>query len=78
MRQYKQRHPIGTKARLAFALLMFLGVRLGEVVTLGRQHVKDGWLRFVPGKTRYKRMRVSEKPILPILPALSRRVRAAT
>ena len=55
VRQYERRHPIGTKARLALALMLFLGVRRGDVVTLGRQHVKDGWLRIVPRKTRYKR-----------------------
>jgi integrase len=67
VRQYEQRHPIGTKARLALALLLFLGPRRGDVVTLGRQHERDGWLRFVPRKTRYKRLEPTEKPILPIL-----------
>jgi integrase len=67
VRQFEERHPIGTKARLALALLLYLGVRRGDVVTLGRQHVKDGWLRMVPKKTRHKRRTVSEKPILPML-----------
>jgi integrase len=67
VRQFEQRHPIGTKARLALSLLLFLGVRRGDVVTLGRQHVKDGWLRMVPRKTRHRRLEVSEKPILPVL-----------
>jgi integrase len=67
VRKYEARHPIGTKARLALAFLLFLGVRRGDLVVLGRQHVKDGWLRFVPRKTRYMRVRVSEKPMLPIL-----------
>ena len=47
--------------------MLYLGVRRGDVVTLGRQHVKDGWLRLVPRKTRYKRLEVSEKPVLPVL-----------
>jgi integrase len=67
VRQFEERHPIGTKARLALALLLYLGVRRGDVVTLGRQHVKDGWLRMVPRKTRHKRQTVSEKPVLPVL-----------
>jgi hypothetical protein len=67
VRQFEERHPIGTKARLALALMLYLGVRRGDVVTLGRQHVKDGWLRLVPRKTRYKRLEVSEKPVLPVL-----------
>ena len=65
--QFEKRHPIATKARLALALLLYLGVRRGDVVTLGRQHVKDGWLRMVPRKTRHRRREASEKPILPVL-----------
>jgi integrase len=67
VRQFEERHHIGTKARLALALLLYLGVRRGDVVTLGRQHVKDGWLRLVPQKTRYRNLEVSQKPVLPIL-----------
>src|SRR5262249_9660501 len=43
VRQFEEKYPVGTKARLALALLLYLGVRRGDVVTLGRQHVKDGW-----------------------------------
>ncbi len=67
VRQFEARHPAGTKARLALALLLYTGTRRGDMVTLGKQHVKDGWLRFVPRKTRYKRFRLSEKPWLPCL-----------
>jgi integrase len=67
VRQFESRHPIGTKARLALALLLFLGVRRGDVVTLGRQHVHDGWLSMVPRKTRYRRLELSQKPILKVL-----------
>jgi integrase len=67
VRQFEARHPVGTKARLALALLLFTGSRRGDVVTFGRQHVKDGTLRFVPRKTRYKRMTASEKPWLRLL-----------
>jgi integrase len=67
VRRFEERHPVGSQARLALALLLYLGVRRGDVVTLGRQHVKDGWLRMVPRKTRHKRRELSEKPILPVL-----------
>jgi integrase len=63
VRQFEERHPIGTKARLALALMLYTGARRGDVVTFGRQHIKGGVLRYVPRKTRYKRMAVSEKPI---------------
>jgi integrase len=67
VRQFEDHHSIGTKPRLALALLLYLGVRRGDVVTLGRQHLKDNWLCFVPRKTRYRRRRMSEKLILPPL-----------
>jgi integrase len=67
--QFEKRHPLGTKAHLALALLLYTGTRRGDMVTLGRQHVKDGWLRFVPGKSRKqtKKAVLSEKPWLPVL-----------
>jgi integrase len=67
VRRFEERHPIATKARLALALLLFTGCRRGDVVMLGRQHIRDGVLRYVPRKTRYKRLRASEKPVLPEL-----------
>lgn len=67
VRAFELEHPIGTRARLALALLMLTGMRRQDVVTFGRQHVKDGWLRFVPKKTRYLRATLSEKPFLPEL-----------
>jgi integrase len=70
VRQFEARHPVGTKPRLALALLLLTGSRRGDVVTFGRQHVKDGTLRFVPRKTRHKRKTLSEKPILPELAAI--------
>lgn len=65
--QFEDRHPIGAKPRLALALLLFLGVRRQDVVTLGRQHVRAGVIRFVPKKTRYRRVTTSEKPVLSVL-----------
>ena len=70
VRQFEACHPVGTKARLALSLMLYLGVRRGDVVTLGRQHVRDGVLRFVPNKTRHKKMRSIEIPILPELAAI--------
>lgn len=42
VRQFEERWPVGTKERLAFALLRYLGVRRSDVVRLGRQHVRNG------------------------------------
>jgi integrase len=67
VRQFEVRHPNGTKARLALALMLYLGVRRSDAVTLGRQHVRDGVIRFVPIKTRRSKMQAIEIPILPEL-----------
>jgi integrase len=67
VRQFEARHPIGTKARLALALMLFLGVRRGDVVTLGRQMMRGDSIRIIPSKTRYRRAEASEKPVLPVL-----------
>jgi integrase len=65
--QFEERWPIGTKPRLALALLLFLGVRRGDVVRLAPSMVKGGVITFVPSKMMYKRVEPSEKPILPVL-----------
>jgi len=44
--QYEAQHPVGTKARLALALLLYTGVRRSDVVKLGRPMESDGILRF--------------------------------
>ncbi|MBB6262569.1 integrase [Paenochrobactrum gallinarii] len=46
---YKKRHPSGTKARLALALLLYTAQRRGDV--MGWQHLKEGRLRVAQNKT---------------------------
>lgn len=67
IQQFEKRWPIGTKPRLAMALLRYTGARRGDMVTFGRQHVRNGALSYIPSKTKYVRMTASEKPILPAL-----------
>ena len=43
---------IGTRARLAYALLLHTAQRRSDVVTMGRQHVKDGLIAVLQQKTR--------------------------
>ncbi len=50
IQQFENYWAIGTKERLAFALLRFLGVRRSDVVRLGRQHLRDGVLVFATRK----------------------------
>jgi integrase len=68
MQQFEARHPIGTAARLAFAILAYTGQRRSDAVILGRQHMtKDGHFRFVQKKNRDRNPVTVEIPILPEL-----------
>ena len=62
--KFEQRHPVGTKARLALALLMWTGARRSDVVLIGKQHVRDGWLKFTQQKNRNRTPVTIEIPIL--------------
>jgi integrase len=44
-------HPIGTKARLALALLLYTAQRRSDVIKFGRQHVRDGCIHLRRAKT---------------------------
>jgi integrase len=49
--QYEDVHPIGSKARLAFALLLYTAQRRSDVVRMGRQHVSNGLISVRQQKT---------------------------
>ena len=79
-RLYEARHPIGTKARLAFDLLLYTGVRRSDVVRLGPQmerwfseRLPDGTtaevqkLVFVETKGASRIVKSHELPLLPPL-----------
>jgi integrase len=40
--EFKRHHPVGSRARLAFALLLYTGQRRSDVVRMGHQHINDG------------------------------------
>ena len=78
--RYEARHPIGTKARLAFDLLLYTGVRRSDVVKLGpqmerrfRETSPDGntlevqKLVFTETKGASRIVKTHELPILPPL-----------
>jgi integrase len=72
--QFEQRHPIGTKPRLALALLLYTGQRRSDVTRLGRQHVRAGRITLTQFKGR------NQKPtrlVLPLLPALKQVIDAS-
>ena len=65
--QFEKCHPIGTTPRLAIALLAYTGVRRSDVVLLGKQHARQGWLAFKQQKNRNRHPVTTEIPILPEL-----------
>ena len=64
---YEKRHPIGTTARLALALLLYTGQRRSDIILFGRQHVRTGALSFTQQKNRNRNPVTLELPILPVL-----------
>lgn len=80
---YEDAHPVGSKARLALALLLYTGVRRSDVVKLGRQMERDGVLHFAETKGATSRALSrkgsgqAKKRTLPILPALRDAIIAA-
>jgi integrase len=69
--QFESAHPIGTKARLALALLLHTGQRRSDVVRMGRQHVRDGLLHVKQAKT-------GAELWIPILPELQEIIAASS
>jgi integrase len=67
IKQFEQRHPIGTKARLAMALLLFAAARREDVIRFGPQHIKDGWLRYTQAKNEHRNPNHMEIEVVPEL-----------
>jgi len=70
VKQFEEAHPIGTKARLAMALLLYTGQRRSDVVKMGPQHVRDGWLTFTQVKNAGRKPVHMSIPVLPELQAI--------
>jgi integrase len=62
--QFEKIHAVGTRARLAFALLLYTGQRRSDVVRMGRQHIKEGCIAVRQQKTGWSGQ-------IPVLPELS-------
>jgi len=68
--RFEARWPVGTRARLAFDLLLYTGQRRSDVIRLGPQHLVGGKLRIVQQKT-------GAELLIPIHPALRGSLEAA-
>jgi integrase len=71
--QFERRWPLGTRERLAFALLLYTGQRGGDVVKMLRSDIVDGRIRVAQDKTRKG---TTNELMIPIHPALARALQA--
>ena len=67
--QFEAHHAIGTRARLAYELLLQVGQSRCDVVRMGRQHVREGTLSL-------KRQKTGVAFDVPVLPALQEAIDA--
>ena len=63
--RYEARWPLGTKERVWLAVLLYTGLRRGDAVRLGRQHVRDG-----VATLRTEKSQGEVEVALPLLPPL--------
>jgi integrase len=71
--QFERRWPLGTRERLAFALLLYTGQRGGDVVKMLRSDIVDGRIRVAQDKARKGTI---NELMIPIHPALARALQA--
>jgi integrase len=50
--RYEARWPLGSRERLALALLLYTGQRRGDVIRMGRQHIKGSAIDVLQEKTK--------------------------
>jgi integrase len=67
IKAYERTHPIGSMARLALALGLYTVQRAGDVIRLGRQHVRKG--KEGP-ELKFRQSKTGVELTLPILPEL--------
>jgi enterobacteria phage integrase len=71
--QFERRWRLGTRERLAFALLLYTGQRGGDVVKMVRSDIVDGRIRVSQDKVRKG---TTNELMIPIHPALARALQA--
>ena len=67
--RFESRWPIGTRERLAHAILLYTGLRRGDACALGRQHIRGGVITIRTEKT-------GQLVTIPLLPELARIIAA--
>ena len=67
--RFQTRWPVGTRERLALAVLLYTGLRRGDAAMVGRQHIRDGVITLRTAKT-------SQQIAIPVLPELAEAIAA--
>jgi integrase len=67
--QFRERHPLGTKARLALEIILWTGQRRGDAHRFGPPHVRDG-------RINYEQEKGGKELWLPIAPQLRAAINA--
>jgi len=67
--QFRAKHPIGSKARLALELLLYTGGRREDAVRLGPQNVRSGRVHFTQAKNEHRAPIKVDIPLHPNLGA---------
>jgi integrase len=70
MQTFEAAYPLGTRERLAYSLLLYTGQRSSDIVRMGRQHLKDGWL------TTARQQKTNKAAAVPVLPVLAEAIAA--
>jgi integrase len=73
---YEQRWPIGTRQRVWLDVLLYTGLRRGDAVVFGRQHVRDGIGEIKTEKSKSSKRGPPVTVTLPIIPVLARTLAA--
>ncbi len=68
--KFEARHPIGTKPRLALALLLYTGQRRSDAVTMGWQHIEGAGIKVRQQKTS-ARLEIPMHPTLQAVMAMT-------
>lgn len=69
LKAYETKWPLGTRERLAYALLLYTGQRVGDVATMKRADIADGLIHVIQEKT-------GTELYVPITPELDRALKA--
>lgn len=79
MTQYEARYPVGTKARLAFDVLLYTGVRQSDAIRFSRPMMKGGAFHFTEYKGSHSKVVTKRRPkpkhrVVSIAPELQRSI----